>query len=145
MTKYTIEQAANILSLNARTLRRYNESGKFKALRHTTGRLYYTYEMLQDYLNGTYNPEDTDKYVILDKPAIAIEVNTNVLEKIAEMGDEDTSYYRITACDEYVSELNILRVKKPERKTETKVLFSIGKFDTQNNFMPVLSWKALEG
>lgn len=148
MQAYTIEQAANVIGVDKRTLRRYDERGIFVALRHVSGRMYYTYEMLQDYIYGSYNPEDTEKYAELPKAPISIQINSKILPVVEGFEESDkTTYYKIPRSDEYTSEYNILRLERPERTTSTIVTYTVGKFENEGNvdsFISAFSWKSLE-
>lgn len=148
MQAYTIEQAANVIGVDTRTLRRYDERGTFIALRHASGRMYYTYDMLQDYLRGAYNPKDIEKYSVLPKAPISIFVNTKSLHVLTQANSGRTVYYQLPQSDEYYSEFNILCVERPERPTATIVTYSVGKFkekwEENPVFIPAFSWKSLE-
>lgn len=126
---YSLEQAANKLNLSSRTLRRYDRDGIFIALRHPTGRFYYTSEMLDDYVTGTYNPKEQSKYKTANTKPIEIRLNLSKMTKLESISEDNVSYYKFTESDDYTSlggydvvEVNQMRNNGYTRYTIGKII-----------------------
>lgn len=143
---YTVEQTANALNISTRTLYRYDKSGIFVALRHPTGRMYYTQEMINDYVSGEYNPDNKSKYINPIRKAINIDVDPERMEKLESISVGDTGYYKFMNTDSYSSPkgYNILEVKRDLKRN--RIIYSIGRIIEENGeecFDIAFTWTTL--
>lgn len=152
MARHTLNDTAKILGLSTRTLRRYDSDGRLVALRYDEGenreRMFYTTEMINDYINGTYSSLNNKYYLqsetVKDVP-ISIKINIQELEKIEGLGSERISFYKIPLGVFYTSEYNILKVEINLNKTNKKytVCKLIGDYE-YGDMIEAFSWEELQ-
>lgn len=91
MTVYKIQAFAKMIGVSARTLKRWDSSGKFKAYRTPTNQRYYTQEQYIEYCRSSGIPAEFIEADVLKADAECSVLNDNVDSKLPKNNVGDKS------------------------------------------------------